>query len=158
MFPDLTGYLWIVWLVVVIVFVIVELLTLEFTFLMLAAGSLVGGLGGYLLGGEWWLQVGLAAAFSALLLFTIRPLLLRTLHRGADPAKSNVEALYGLGGRVTAGFVAGAGQVKLDNGETWTARLAPHAADAALADGDRVVVTRILGATAEVAPAPGKDT
>jgi hypothetical protein len=51
MLPDLTQYLWIAWLVLALVFVIIELLTLEFTFLMLAAGTLVGGLGVNLLGG-----------------------------------------------------------------------------------------------------------
>ena len=45
MLPDLTQYMWIAWLVLAILFVIVELLTLEFTFLMLAAGTLIGGLG-----------------------------------------------------------------------------------------------------------------
>ena len=57
MLPDLTQYLWIAWLVLALLFVIIELLTLEFTFLMLAAGTLIGGLGVNLLGGEWWLQV-----------------------------------------------------------------------------------------------------
>lgn len=158
MLPDLTQYLWIVWLVFVILFVIVELLTLEFTFLMIAAGSLVGGLGTNLLGGPWWLQVGLAAVLSALLLFTIRPLLLNMLKKGGDPAKSNVDALYELGGRVMTRFVEGAGTVKLDNGETWTARLARAAGDAELDEGDRVVVTRIDGAVAEVAPEPQTDS
>ena len=65
MLPDLTQYMWIVWLVLALVFVIVELLTLEFTFLMLAGGTLIGGLGVNLLGGAWWLQV-LAAAASML--------------------------------------------------------------------------------------------
>ncbi len=85
MLPDLTQYLWIAWLVLAVIFVIIELLTLEFTFLMLAAGSLIGGLGVNLLGGPWWLQVLIAAAVSALLLFTIRPLLLRALHRSSQP-------------------------------------------------------------------------
>src|SRR4051794_11406088 len=42
--PDLTHYLWIGWLALAVVFVIIELVTLEFTFLMLAAGALIGGL------------------------------------------------------------------------------------------------------------------
>ncbi|WBU38542.1 NfeD family protein [Homoserinibacter sp. YIM 151385] len=155
MFPDLTQYLWIVWLVFVVLFVIVELVTLEFTFLMLAAGSLVGGLGMNLIGAPWWAQIGTAAVVSALLLFTIRPLLLRTLKKGADPTPSNVDALHGLGGRVTVAFADGAGTVKLDNGETWTARRSPAGAtDIPLDQGARIVVTRIHGATAEVAPAP----
>lgn len=148
---DLTQYLWIIWLVFVIVCVIIEVVTLEFTFLMIAAGSLIGGLGLNLLGAQWWVQVGAAAVLSALLLFTIRPLLLQTLHKGGDPAKSNVDALYGMRARVTLGVTEIGGQVKLANGETWTARLAPDSEYATLAEGDRVVVTRVDGATVEVA-------
>jgi membrane protein implicated in regulation of membrane protease activity len=152
-FVDLTQYLWILWLVLVVVFVIIELLTLEFTFLMIATGTLIGGLGGNLLHLPWWAQIGAAAVISALLLFTIRPFLLRALRKGADPERSNLDRLPGLGGRVVVDFVEGRGQVKLDNGETWTSRLSPAAAPAALTDGDRVVVVRIDGATAEVVPA-----
>ncbi|QYF97980.1 NfeD family protein [Microbacterium sp. PAMC21962] len=151
MLPDLTQYLWIAWLVLAVIFVIIELLTLEFTFLMLAAGSLIGGLGVNLLGGPWWLQVLIAAAVSALLLFTIRPLLLRALHRSSQPHPTNVDALYGMGARVSAAFVDGGGYVRLDNGEQWTAELAPSAAP--LGPGDRAVVTAVRGATVEVAPA-----
>lgn len=151
MLPDLTQYLWIAWLVFAGLFIIIELLTLEFTFLMLAAGSLIGGLGVNLLGGPWWLQIGAAAAVSALLLFTIRPLLLRLLHRDQPAARTNVDALYGMGGRVVAAFVDGDGSVRLDNGETWTARLSAGAAPPDV--GVRVIVDRVLGATVEVSPA-----
>ncbi|MAP64422.1 MAG: hypothetical protein CMH34_11935 [Microbacterium sp.] len=153
MMPDLTAYLWIVWLVLALLFVIVELLTLEFTFLMLAAGTLVGGLGVNLLGGPWWLQVAAAAAISALLLFTIRPVLLRALRRSSGDAKTNVDALYGAGGRVVAPFVDGAGSVKLDNGETWTARPVAGVPDSGLTPGTRVIVAAVRGATVDVAPA-----
>lgn len=149
---DLTQYLWIAWLVFVIVCVIIEVLTLEFTFMMVAAGSLLGGLGTNLLGAEWWVQILAAAVISGLLLFTIRPLLLKTLDRGAEPARTNVDALTGMTARVTAPFTATGGFVKLANGETWTARLAPQHETLTLTEGDRVVVTRIDGATAEVAP------
>ncbi|MCT9820184.1 NfeD family protein [Microbacterium sp. W1N] len=150
MLPDLTDYLWIAWLVLALVFVIIELVTLEFTFLMLAAGTLIGGLGVNLLGGPWWLQVGAAALISALLLFTIRPLLLRALRRSSVLHPTNVDALPGLGARVMVPFVEGAGSVRLDNGETWTARLI--GADPGLAPGSRVIVTAVRGATVEVAP------
>lgn len=153
MFVDLTQYMWILWLALAILFVVVELLTLEFTFLMIAAGTLVGGLGSNLLGWPWWVQIALAAVLSALLIFTIRPLLLVTLKKGADNTPSNVEALYGMGGRVMRDFVEASGSVKLDNGETWTSRLAPAAASATIVEGERVTVTRILGAIAEVVPA-----
>jgi len=153
MLPDLAQYMWIAWLTLAVVFIIIELVTLEFTFLMLAAGSLIGGLGVNLLGGPWWLQILCAAVLSALLLFTIRPLLLRRLHRDDIDSRTNVDALYGLGGRVMSRFVEGAGSVKLDNGETWTARLATASASEALDVGDRVTVAAVLGATVEVVPA-----
>ena len=37
---DLTDYLWIAWLVFILVCVIIELLTLDFTFLMIAVGKI----------------------------------------------------------------------------------------------------------------------
>lgn len=154
--PDLAQYLWIAWIVLALVFIIIELLTLEFTFLMLAAGTLIGGLGVNLLGGAWWLQVGAAAALSALLLFTIRPLLLKTLHRGQKPVPMNVDALFGMLGRVVSPVTAVAGSVRLDNGETWTAQLG-DAHDEALEAGSRIQVTAVLGATVEVAPAPPRE-
>lgn len=156
MLPDLTQYLWIAWLVLALLFVIIELVTLEFTFLMLAAGTLIGGLGVNLLGGPWWAQVLVAAVISALLLFTIRPLLLRALHRSSRLQPTNVDALYGMGARVVAPFVEDAGSVKLDNGETWTARLI--GADPGLVAGSRVVVTAVRGATVEVSPAEPSPT
>ncbi len=153
MFVDLTQYLWILWLALVILFVVIELVTLEFTFLMIAAGSLIGGLGLNLLGQPWWAQIGGAAIVSALLLFTIRPLLLKTLRKGGDPTPSNIDALYGLGGRSLVAFEEGSGSVKLDNGETWSARQAPTSP--AIGEGVRVTVTRILGSIAEVSAAAG---
>ncbi|WP_292835920.1 NfeD family protein [Microbacterium sp.] len=148
--PDLSQFLWIAWLVLALLFVIVELLTLEFTFLMLAAGTAIGGLGVNLLGGPWWLQVLAAAIVSALLLFTIRPLLLRVLHRSSTLQPTNVDALYGMGARVVAPFVDGRGSVRLDNGEQWTAQLAGAEGDIPI--GTRAFVTAVRGATVEVTP------
>lgn len=151
MLPDLSQFLWIAWLILALLFVIVELLTLEFTFLMLAAGTAIGGLGVNLLGGPWWLQVLAAAVVSALLLFTIRPLLLRVLRRSSVLHPTNVDALYGLGARVVGPFVDGRGAVRLDNGEQWTAQLADPHGD--LPVGSRAVVTAVRGATVEVTAA-----
>ncbi|MEP6482587.1 MAG: NfeD family protein [Rhodoglobus sp.] len=145
----LAGYAWIVWLALILVFTIVEMATLQFIFLMLAIGSL-GGLVAGLFGLPWWAQIVVAAVLSVLLLFAVRPPLLRRLGRGGDPARSNVDALLGLTGVVTNDFSGNASHVKLANGETWTAKLNE---DRALTEGERVVVTAIDGATAVVAPA-----
>lgn len=149
--PDLTDYLWIVWLVFILVCVIIELLTLEFTFLMIAVGSL-GGLGANLAGAPWWVQILVAAILAVLLILIIRPLLLRVMHRGADPTPSNVAALIGLRGTLLAPLADAGALAKLANGETWTTRLADPDSTAVLAAGDRVKVVAIEGSTAVVIP------
>lgn len=148
---DLTAYLWIAWLVLILIFVIIELLTLEFTFLMLAIGSL-GGLGANLLRFDWWQQIVVAAVLSMLLLLTIRPVLLRFMRRGGDPARSNVEALIGMSGRATATINDDGGLVKLANGETWSARLSPASVRRTLEPGSPVSVSTIEGSIAIVRP------
>jgi len=149
---DLTDYLWILWLVFILVAITIELLSLEFTFLMISIGSL-GGLAANLAGLEWWLQIVVAAGLSVLLLLTIRPFLLRALRTGGDPALSNIDALIGMTGRVVATVTETGGLVKLANGETWTARLvtAEGASSRASADpGQSVTVHLIQGSTAVV--------
>lgn len=148
---DLTQYTWIVWLILVLACVTIELLTLEFTFLMIAFGS-VAGLGADLLGWEWWAQILVAAAVSVLLLLTIRPVMLRYMRRGADPTPSNVDALLGMSGRVVSSVSETTGLVKLANGETWTARLAAGADEQVVGAGASVRVVLVDGATVVIVP------
>ena len=146
-------YAWIFWLALILFFVIVEVITVDFTFLMLAVGSL-GGLVSGLFGLAWWWQVIIAAVLALVLLFFVRPALKRALGRGGDQTPTNVAALLGLAGTVTTDFVNGQGHVKLSNGETWTAKLSGLTESGTAAEfGDRVVVTAIEGATAVVVPA-----
>lgn len=149
----LNSYAWILWLGLILIFLIVEMNTLEFTFLMIALGSL-GGLASGLLGLPWWAQIVVAAIVALLLLFAVKPPLLRRLKRGADPSKTLVDALIGMEGSVILDFVEGEGQVKLMVGETWTARVSPRQMSE-LEVGDRITVTSIEGATAMVAPVKG---
>jgi membrane protein implicated in regulation of membrane protease activity len=144
-------FAWIVWIALILIFLVVEVFTLDMTFLMLGIGS-IGGLLSSLFGAPIWAQFVIAVVLSLLLIFLLRPRLLRALRRGGDPTPSNVEALLGLSATVTRAFVDGAGTAKLANGETWTARVAPVAADFPLAIGDRVTVVAIEGATAVVEP------
>ncbi len=151
----ITTYAWILWLVLILVFVIVEVSTVDFTFLMLAIGS-AGGLVAELLGLPWWAQIVIAGVLALILIFLVRPALHRALRRGGDPTPTNVEALLGLGATVVSPFVEGQGHVKLANGETWTARLSGLTDSDTVATGERVVVTAIDGATAVVIPAERK--
>lgn len=140
-------FAWIGWLVLILLFLTIEALTLEFTFLMLALGS-IAGLIADLSGAPIWLQAIIAALTAALLILFLRPPLLRRLRKGADPAKSNVAALIGLRGQVTSTVTHIGGQVKLSNGDTWTAR----SRDADIQPGTLISVAAIDGATAYVAP------
>lgn len=139
---------WIGWLVLMLVFLAIEMLTLDLTFLMLSIGGLAG-LGADLLGAPLWLQVIVAALVAAVLVLTLRPPLLRRLRRGEDPTLSGIDALIGLDGRVLATVSYGTGQVRLSNGDVWTARTEETAS---IEPGTRVRVARIDGATAYVQP------
>lgn len=144
-------YGWIVWLVLILLFVTIEMASLELTFLMIALGS-VGGLVSGLFGAPWWLQLVIAAVLALVLLFGIKPPLLRALKQGGDPARSNVEALLGMGGRVVQSIGSTGGQVRLDNGETWTARLSPGIITRVVEPGEHVLVAAVDGATVTVIP------
>jgi membrane protein implicated in regulation of membrane protease activity len=146
-----TTWSWVFWLAIILIFIVVEVLSLSFVFLMLAVGGL-GGLIAGLLGAPWWVQIIVAAVLSLILLFLVRPPLLHVMRRGSDPARSNVDALLGIRGTVVSSFDDGRGQVKLVNGETWTSRLAAGTVETTLAEGEKVVVTSIDGATAVVTP------
>jgi membrane protein implicated in regulation of membrane protease activity len=142
---------WIGWLVLILVFLVIEMLTLDFTFLMLSIGGLAGLLAD-LLGAPIWLQVIIAAAVAAILLLVLRPPLLRRMRRGEDPTPSNIDALIGLRGTVVSSIGAHGGQVKLANGDIWTARAETGelAESGELDPGTPVRVSRIEGATAVV--------
>jgi membrane protein implicated in regulation of membrane protease activity len=158
MFPDLFAYTWVLWLVIVVAAVVLELLTLNLVFAMIAVGALVGGLGTWLLGWPAGLQVIAAAVLSAVLVFAIRPLLYRLLVHGTPRPLTNVDALSGMTARATVSFVQGTGFARLANGETWTARLDDAHEHAEVGTGARLTVVSIDGATAVVAPAPAPTT
>ena len=139
---------WIGWLVLIAAFLVIEMLTLDFTFLMLSFGSVIGLLTD-LVGLPVWVQVLIAAAAAALFILFLRPPLLKRLRRGEDPTKSNVDALIDLRGIALQDVTQISGQVKLSNGDTWTARTAtsvpiPH--------GSPIAISAINGATAIVRP------
>ncbi len=139
---------WIGWLVLIAVFLVIEMLTLDFTFLMLSFGSAIG-LVTDLVGLPVWVQVIIAAAAAAGFILFLRPPLLKRLRRGEDPTKSNVDALIDLRGIALHDITQVSGQVKLSNGDTWTARTAVAVP---IPQGATIAITAISGATAIVRP------
>ena len=105
----------------------------------------------YLFGASVPVQFLVAALTSVLLLFTLRPWLLRHLRARMPLVETNAAALVGREAVVVSTVTGEGGRVKLA-GEVWSARV-----DAAqsIPPGTEVLVTRIDGATAVIAPVPG---
>src|SRR5690606_33957121 len=108
------------------------------------------GLVSGLLGAPLWLQFIVAGVAATVLILILRPPLLKRLHRGEDPTKSNIDAIIGLPGLALHEITATSGQVKLSNGDIWTARTADASA---IPPGVPIAVDAIEGATAIVRPA-----
>ncbi len=141
-------FMW--WFIVAAILGVVEIFTLDLTLLMLAGGAIAGGTV-MLLGGPVILAVVVAAMVSSLLLFALRPWLLRSMRkRGVDLPETNVAALIAMQGRTLEQVSSTGGRIKL-RGEVWSART--EEGSHIIAEGADVVVVKIDGATAIVAPA-----
>ncbi|MFV0253923.1 MAG: NfeD family protein [Beutenbergiaceae bacterium] len=140
------GWLW--WWGVALVLGVVEILTVDLTFLMLAGGALAGGLAGAL-GAPFWVSLIVAVVVAVLLLVLVRPMAVRKLQANTPQDMTNVAAHVGKTATVVADVTERSGRVKLA-GEVWSARTA--SAGQVLPVGTTVLVTKIEGATAIVAP------
>ncbi len=141
-------FMW--WFIAAAALGVVEIFTLDLTLLMLAGGALAGGTV-MVLGGPVILAVVVAALVSSLLLFALRPWLLRSMRaRGVALVETNSAALVAMHARALDDVTATGGRVKL-RGEVWSARIEEGAQ--IIQEGADVVVVKIQGATAIVAPA-----
>ena len=138
----------ILWLVLLVVFLIVEASTVTLVSLWFAAGSLIALLAS-LLGAALWLQVLLFLAVSTLSLIALRPLVRKFIH--PKLTATNVDSVIGSTGLVTASIenVSAAGQVKL-GAMVWTAR---STSGVPIPEGTLVKVDRIEGVKVFVSPA-----
>ena len=143
---------WLFWIGGALLLVVIETVTADLTFLMIAGGALGGGLTSFL-GGPLWAQVVVFACVSTLLLFAVRPWAKRRLAATTPQMKTNVDALIGRSATTITAVDDGGGRVRL-GGEEWSARLAPIVQGTTrLEAGASVTVTEIDGAVAVVAPA-----
>src|SRR5690625_3384307 len=85
---------WMIWLAIALLFGVIELLTLDLIFAMLAGGALFGMLTN-LLGGNIWLQVVVFALASLLLLMLLRPWGLKYLFRKGSLIPTGADAHVG---------------------------------------------------------------
>ena len=101
---------------------VLEMFSLDLIFLMLASGALVGAATNAL-GAPLPVQIIAAAVASLLMLFALRPFLLRQLRARTSLVETNSAALVGRAAVVVAPTDLVGGRVKLA-GEVWSARTA----------------------------------
>lgn len=138
----------ILWLILMVVFLLVEAATVTMVSLWFAAGALAAMIVS-LLGGAVWLQAAVFLLASIVLLTALRPL----VRKYVTPrlTATNVDSVIGSTGLVTAAIdnVAASGQVKL-GAMVWTAR---STSGEPISEGTLVKVDRIEGVKAFVSPA-----
>lgn len=108
------------WLIVMVLFLVVEAVTVGLVCIWFAAGALAALLCA-MLGGKIWLQVVLFLAVSAVTLYFTRPLVRKYVNAKVEP--TNADIVIGKECRVTETIdnIEGTGAVYVD-GKTWTAR------------------------------------
>ena len=143
----------ILWLVLMVLFLIVEANTVSVVSIWFAVGALVS-LVTSLCGGQLWLQAVLFFAVSAVLLACLRPMTRKFFK--PKLTKTNVDAVIGTQGYITHAVdnLNGKGQVKLGAME-WTARSTDGNI---IPQGTLVKVDRVEGVKAFVTPVEVKET
>lgn len=112
--------MWQVWAVVAVLCLILELSSGDFFIICFSIGAVFAVIAATLGLSIYW-QVVLFALFSAIAIFTVRPVALRYLHKNEPNKPSNADALLGRTGRVTEEIPAeGTGYVQID-GDQWRA-------------------------------------
>jgi membrane protein implicated in regulation of membrane protease activity len=144
---------WLLWLALAIGAGIVEVLSLDLVFLMIAGGAVAAAIAAAL-GAGLPVELLVFALTSGVLLLGARPPLLRYVRDSVPHTTMNTAALVGREAEVLVEVSTAGGRVKLA-GEVWSARavaLGPGGYGYPLEVGSTVQVVRIDGATAVVAP------
>lgn len=138
----------IMWGAVAVVFVVLEITTMAFVALYVAAGSLAA-MTVALVGGGMPAQIMTFTVAGVALLLLTRPVIMRRLQK--DEIPTNVHWLVGKRGIVTIEIDAdaGTGQIRVGT-EHWTA--SPESGSGVIAVDDKVEVVRVEGVTALVRP------
>ncbi|CAH0242757.1 hypothetical protein SRABI83_02920 [Arthrobacter sp. Bi83] len=146
MFEWLGENWWALWLTVFLAFAAVEMLTLDLFFIMLGGGALAALVADFT-GADLWLQIVVFCVVSLLMIAFVRPVTLKHLHKGPAEQRTNIDRLIGETALVMEAVSSTGGLVKI-GGDIWSAR----SDSGVLAEGQRVIVAAIEGATAVVAP------
>lgn len=140
---------WAGWLVLAAGLAVAEMLTLDFTLLMLATGALAAAGVWFIAPGLLWLQILAALAVSVLTLWLLRPSLLEKI-RKSPGYRSSLDQIVGSPGLATQEITAHGGEVRVD-GQLWEAR--PYDPSVRILEGHSVEVYGLDGVTLLVHPA-----
>jgi membrane protein implicated in regulation of membrane protease activity len=147
----LTDHPALVWLALALLLAAAEVATVDFFFLMLVGGALLGAVAAAL-GLPFALQVVVAVAVTLVLLLVVRPAAVRRVRAGSTTL-TGAAALVGREARVLETVTEEGGRIRL-GGEVWSARTDEGwqylAGSQALLPGRTVRVLAIEGATAVV--------
>lgn len=145
----LSNHLWAVWAGLAVILAVGEVTLFDFTLMMLAAGALAGAGVALIFPGLLWLQIVVALVVAVAMLWLVRPWLRNATHSHAE-VKSGAQHMLGKTGPVVKEITAeGTGAIRI-GGDLWTAR---SYTGETIAEGERVEVMEIDGATAIVYPA-----
>ncbi|MDR1392640.1 MAG: NfeD family protein [Bifidobacteriaceae bacterium] len=138
------------WLIGAILLGVVEVMTVDFTFLMLAVGALAAAAAAWI-GAVWWVTIIVFGVVAGVMLIAVRPLLLSRLKAKGEAAPvSGTAALVGKLAEAVTPVDEHGGRIKI-GGDVWTARFD---GEGIIVPGTTLVVQAIDGATAVVVPAP----
>ena len=114
--------LWQVWLIVAVIFLVIELFSTTFMFLCFCLGCLGASLLAYFDLAVGWHLLGFSVV-TLISFFTVRPFMLKYAYRKSHNVKINVDALEGNIGRVleTIDEKENTGRIFV-NGDDWRAR------------------------------------
>jgi membrane protein implicated in regulation of membrane protease activity len=138
---------WLIWVGLALVLAAIEAATVDFVFIMLAAGALASAVAAAF-GAPFALQIVVGVVVAVALLVAVRPWVRRKFNETAASATIGAGSLVGRTAWVLQTVTNTDGRVKLA-GETWSARLAEG--DTPITPGQQVRVVSIEGATAIVA-------
>ncbi len=140
------------WLIVMVLFLVVEAATVGLVCIWFAAGALAALLVA-MIGGAIWLQIAVFLIVAAVTLYFTRPIVKKYVNAKVEP--TNADMVIGKECRVTETVdnISGTGAVYVD-GKTWTARSED---DEVIPEGTLVTAKRIDGVKLIIA-APEKET
>lgn len=137
----MTYALW--WIAGAVILSLIEIATVDFTFLMMALGALAAA-GASALGATRPVEVAVFVTVSVLLLLLARPWIKKRLGRTVPDVRTNASALVGRTALVLEDVDADGGRIRLA-GELWSARSTVR-----IPKGESARVSSIDGATALV--------